>query len=103
MAYIVALDIGVASVGWAIIDKETETVVESAFNIFPEASAQNNQIRREMRQARRIKRRRKTRLKDFNKIWEKYGFIIPKTKSNDIVSLKVKALSEKISLEELRL
>lgn len=101
MKYIVAFDIGVASVGWAIIDKETETVVESAFNIFPEASAQNNQTRREMRQARRIKRRRKTRLADFNKTWQKYGFIIPKTRANDIVSLKVKALSEKVSLDEL--
>ena len=57
MQYIVALDIGVASVGYAVIDKMSETVIEAGSNIFPEASAANNQVRRGMRQARRLKRR----------------------------------------------
>ena len=103
MKYILALDIGVASVGWAVIDKETETVVEACSNIFPEASAAENQLRREMRQGRRGKRRRKTRLDDFNKLWEKNGLSIPDFKSNKIVELKVKALREEISLDELYL
>ena len=38
MGYILALDIGVASVGWAVLEKETETVVEAGSNIFPETS-----------------------------------------------------------------
>lgn len=59
MGYIVALDIGIGSVGWAVIEKESETVVEAGANIFPEASAKDNQTRREMRQARRMKRRKK--------------------------------------------
>lgn len=42
MGYIVALDIGIASVGWAVIDKESETVVEAGSNLFPEATAANN-------------------------------------------------------------
>ena len=103
MKYILALDIGVASVGWAVIDKETETVVEACSNIFPEASAAENQLRREMRQGRRGKRRRKTRLDDFNKLWKKNGLSIPDFKSNKIVELKVKALREEISLDELYL
>ena len=103
MKYILALDIGVASVGWAVIDKETETVVEACSNIFPEASAAENQLRREMRQGRRGKRRRKTRLDDFNKLWKKNDLSIPDFKSNKIVELKVKALREEISLDELYL
>ena len=39
MKYILALDIGIASVGWAVLDKESETVIEAGSNIFPEASA----------------------------------------------------------------
>ena len=66
MGYILGLDIGVASVGWAIIEKDTETVIEAGSNIFPEASATSNQVRRDMRQGRRLNRRRKTRLNDFN-------------------------------------
>ena len=101
MKYIVALDIGIASVGWAVIDKEREKVVEAGSNIFPEATAANNQIRREMRQGRRLRRRTKTRLSDFNKLWERYQLVIPHEKKNNIVELKVKALYEKVSLSEL--
>lgn len=103
MKYIVALDIGIASVGWAVINKEKEVVIEAGTNIFPEASAAENQIRREMRQARRLKRREKTRLYDFNKLWKKYGFAIPQIHENDIVGLKVKALYESISICEIYL
>ena len=103
MGHIAAFDIGIASVGWAIIEKESEMVIEAGSNIFPEASAAGNQMRREMRQARRMKRREKTRLNDFNKLWEKYKFSIPQFKTNDIAGLKVKALREKISLDELYL
>ena len=35
MKYILALDIGIASVGWAVLDKESETVIEAGSNIFP--------------------------------------------------------------------
>lgn len=103
MNYIVALDIGIASVGWAVIDKETETVIEAGSNIFPEASAADNQTRRGMRQNRRKTRREKTRLNDFKKLWEKYDFVIPQIRENDIVALKVKALHERISMDELYL
>ena len=103
MGYILALDIGVASVGWAVLEKETETVVEAGSNIFPEASVAANQLRREMRQSRRIKRRERTRLNDFNKLWEKNNFCIPQRENNDIVGLKVKALNDEISLDELYL
>lgn len=103
MGYIVALDIGIASVGWAVIDKTTEQVLEAGSNLFEEASAAENQKRREMRQGRRIKRRQRTRLNDFNKLWEKYGFVIPEYKSNEIVQLKKKAIHEQITLDELYL
>lgn len=103
MKYIAAFDIGVASVGWAVIDKETETVVEAASNIFPEASAAENQTRREMRQGRRLWRREKTRLNDFNKLWDRYGFSRPEVIENNIVGIKVRALHSEISMDELYL
>ena len=101
MKYIIALDIGIASVGWAVVDKENEKVIETGVNIFPEATAANNQVRREMRQTRRMKRRTKTRLSDFNKLWERQEFTIPHCCKNNIVDLKVKALYERISMDEL--
>lgn len=103
MGYIVALDIGVASVGWAIIDKSTETVLEAGSNLFEEANAAGNQDRRSMRQGRRLKRRQRTRLDDFTKLWVKNGLSVPDYKSTDIVSIKVRALHEMISIDELYL
>lgn len=103
MGYILALDIGVASVGMAVIDKETETVVEASTAIFEEASAASNQVRRSMRQSRRLKRRQSTRINDFNLLWEKYQYTIPQETRTDIVDIKVKALKESISFDELYL
>ena len=40
MGIIVALDIGVASVGWAVLDMDKEEILEAGSNIFPEATAE---------------------------------------------------------------
>lgn len=103
MKYILALDIGIASVGWAVLDKESETVIEAGANIFPEASAADNQLRRDMRGAKRNNRRLKTRINDFIKLWEKNNLSIPQFKSTEIVGLKVRAITEEITLDELYL
>ena len=90
MKYILALDIGISSVGWAVLDKESETVIEAGSNIFPEASAADNQLRRGMRGSKRNNRRLKTRINDFIKLWEKNNLSIPQFKSTEIVGLKVR-------------
>lgn len=103
MKYILALDIGIASVGWAVLDKESETVIEAGSNIFPEASAADNQLRRDMRGAKRNNRRLKTRINDFIKLWDNNNLSIPQFKSTEIVGLKVRAITEEITLDELYL
>ncbi|MBQ1688702.1 MAG: type II CRISPR RNA-guided endonuclease Cas9, partial [Lachnospiraceae bacterium] len=101
MGIIVALDIGVASVGWAVLDMDKEEILEAGSNIFPEANAANNQKRRSMRQARRIKRRERIRISDFNKLWEKCIFRVPNKWNNNLVELRVHALYEEVSISEL--
>lgn len=103
MKYILALDIGIASVGWAVLDKESEIVIEAGSNIFPEASAAENQLRRDMRGSKRNNRRLKTRINDFIKLWENNNLSIPQFKSTEIVGLKVRAITEEITLDELYL
>lgn len=94
------LDIGVASVGWAVVNENYE-VLELGSDLFKEANPQNNQERRGFRQARRIKRRQKTRKSDFTKLWLNYGFNIPNQDPELLVRVRVRALSEKINEEEL--
>ena len=96
----VGLDIGVASVGWAVVDDEY-VVLESGVNLFSEATASNNETRRSMRGSRRLIRRRKTRIADFNRLWLANGFDIPDSHILNIVETEVRALSEAISSDEL--
>lgn len=66
--YSVGLDIGISSVGWAIIDIETKQIVNLGSRIFPSGNAAGNQERRSFRGTRRLIRRRKNRLTDLKKL-----------------------------------
>lgn len=94
------LDIGIASVGWAVVNDEYE-VLEAGSNIFSSAEAAQNVDRRSFRQLRRLHRRKKVRSKDFIKLWKEYGFSIPNNSYVDVLDLRVKGLEKKLSEKEL--
>lgn len=100
MGILVGLDIGIASVGWAVV-KDDYTVLEAGSNLFDSADASGNADRRSMRQMRRLLRRRKTRIRDFNKLWEQSGKVVPFSQINHQLMLRVKGLSEKLSEDEI--
>ena len=100
MGISIGLDLGIASVGWAVVNDEYE-ILESCSNIFPAAEAAENATRRGFRQGRRLTRRRKNRLNDFKKLWTKTGFNIPSNELNDVLELKNKGLQEKLSIDEV--
>ncbi len=101
MGKIIGLDIGIASVGWAVLDKDSYKIVEAGSNIFPAAEASKNQERREFRGLRRMTRRRRTRLDDFKKLWKNYYKNEYSVTPNNVTELKVKGLSEQLSELEL--
>ena len=100
MNYTVGLDIGVASVGSAVVTEDYK-ILESTSNIFSEANPAENELRRSMRQLRRLTRRRHTRLSDFDKLWVKYGFDLPNDTNNNVLELRVRGLAEKLTLDEI--
>ena len=71
----VGFDIGIASVGVAVVDTKTGEILESFVKLFSEGSADKNAERRGFRQSRRLKNRRKNRLQDTNKVLAELGFI----------------------------
>lgn len=101
MNYVLGLDIGIASVGWAVIDLETLKVIDACSNIFAAAEAENNKDRRSFRQMRRIKRRMRTRISDFAKMWKLFGFNIPEEVNNMPLVLRVKGINEELSMDEI--
>ena len=94
------LDLGIASVGWAVVNDDYD-ILESCSNIFPAAEAAENVTRRGFRQGRRLTRRRRTRVSDFKKLWVKSGFFIPDNELNDVLEIKNKGLEDKLSEEEV--
>ncbi|MDX8337531.1 type II CRISPR RNA-guided endonuclease Cas9, partial [Candidatus Cetobacterium colombiensis] len=100
------LDIGIASVGWAIVS-EDENIIDAGVRLFPEGgSSVTSAERRVKRASRRLLRRRHHRIERLrkllfeNKIIETldYDFYI-----NEITpyELRVKGLTEKLTNREL--
>ena len=96
-----AYDIGIGQTGWAVVDADTREVLECGVNNFPAGDASKNQERRKFRQVRRLHRRKATRISDFKKLWEKNGFSIPKENEVDVLSLRLRGLTEALTEDEI--
>lgn len=96
----IGVDIGIASVGWAVVDDEYR-VLESGSNLFDSADASRNVDRRGFRQIKRLHRRRKNRVHDYNSLWCAYGNKIPDENIVDVLDARIKGLSSELSLLEL--
>lgn len=101
---ILGLDIGVASVGVGIIDKESGEIIHASSRIFPAATADSNVERRGFRQGRRLGRRkkhRKVRLADLFRDAELVTDFSKVSINLNPYELRVKGLIEKLTNEEL--
>ncbi|WP_411954623.1 type II CRISPR RNA-guided endonuclease Cas9 [Alkalibacillus sp. S2W] len=72
--YTLGLDIGIASVGWGLID-EDQNIIDAGVRLFPEADVNNNEGRRGFRGARRLLRRRRHRLERIKRLLTNYEII----------------------------
>lgn len=114
-AVIIGLDIGVASVGWSILDKEYN-ILDLGSRLFPDAASPKdgeleNVKRRSQRHMRRMLRRKKLRKHDLIKLFiacdlvnsedEFYVFINSDICPKNPVEIKCKGLKTKLSKEEL--
>lgn len=101
---ILGLDIGVASVGVGIIDKETGEIIHASSRIFPAATADSNVERRGFRQGRRLGRRKKHRKVRLADLFSDAGLITDFSQVSinlNPYELRVKGLNEKLTNEEL--
>lgn len=101
MGRVLGLDIGIASVGWSLIDTDSEKIVNMGARLFESADANNNIARREARSARRNTRRKAHRLERIDQLLEEKGFTWSDSIDMNPYELRVKALNEKLEEEEL--
>jgi len=98
---ILGLDIGIASVGWGIIDTDTNKIVDMGARLFDSADANNNKTRRDARGSRRILRRRKYRFKCIEKLLLNHGFYPPTDYDVNPYELRVRGLNEKLEPSQI--
>lgn len=103
---VLGLDIGITSVGYGIIDLDSNSFVDYGIRLFKEAekegTAETNKKRRGFRGARRLKRRRTTRLNDMKKLLHaSLTFSDDSLTSYDPYLLRIKGLTQKLTDEEL--
>lgn len=74
MKYRLGLDIGIASVGWCLVDYNDD-IIKAGVKIFPEGGSDENKKRRARRGGRRLLRRRQFRLERIKRLLLEFGII----------------------------
>jgi len=101
---VLGLDIGIASVGVGILNKDTGEIIHTNSRIFPAATADNNVERRNSRQDRRLNRRKKHRVVRFQDLFDDYGLLTDFSKVSINLNpyrLRVHGLNQQLTNEEL--
>lgn len=115
MKYIIGLDVGIGSVGWAVVRNEEncKRIEDFGVRIFDSGEdlkkqKRESQIRREYRGTRRQIRRRRQRKERLKNFLESIGLVSKaditqffNKNDHDIIDIRVRALDTKISPQEL--
>lgn len=100
--YILGVDLGITSVGFAIIDKNTLEIIKYGVRLFEESDASNNLKRRTKRGQRRLLRRRSNRIIEMKRLL--FANVINKDEfsvMSNVYELRVRGTKAKISTNEL--
>lgn len=101
MGKVLGLDIGISSVGWGVIEKETGKIIDAGVRLFEEAGRNANEERRGFRGSRRLIRRRNHRLERAKQLFEKYGLPLSGIGKVDPYLARYNGIYGKTSKEEL--
>jgi len=101
MGYTLGLDIGIASVGFGLINNENGEVLEAGVRLFSSADPTKNQDRRRNRGSRRLNRRKVHRLERIRDLLEDYSIFQEDINELTPYHLRVRGLNEKLELGEL--
>lgn len=107
----IGFDIGISSVGLAVIDAKNGSVLEAVSDIFSEGSSEDNKDRRSARHSRRSSGRKNTRLRDSQHLLQNIGFIKGDNvklafreiayANQKVYELRVKGLTERLTKDEI--
>ncbi len=97
--YVVGLDLGVASVGWAIYNSQKKELEKTGVRFFNQS--RDAKDRRNVRNVRRRLKREDNRIKDVKKQLESIGFVSLRTIDEKLIEKRYKGIKEKISQQDI--
>lgn len=97
--YTIGLDLGVSSVGWSIFNNDTGKVEKAGVRLFNQSAGAAK--RREMRNLRRLLKRRKNRVNDMLMLFKNIGFPTKNIPDEKLIEKRVKGIKEKISKQDI--
>lgn len=100
--HVLGLDIGITSVGYGIIDLDTNDFIDYGVRLFKEGTAANNEDRRNSRSRRRLLSRKHTRLMDMQKVLKEAGIMTESySPLPNVYEIRKKGLTQELTNEEL--
>ena len=101
--FTLGLDIGITSVGWGIVEKDSGTIIDAGVRLFEEGTSEGNNKRRSFRSSRRLKRRKAFRILRMENLLKKNGILTKEYRVKDYnpYECRVKGLTQKLTNNEL--
>ncbi len=99
---VLGLDIGITSVGYGVIDIDSEQIIDYGVRLFKEGTASENETRRTKRGSRRLKRRKANRINDMKNLLRENNILDDRyVLFDNPYEIRKKGLTEKLSNHEL--
>lgn len=96
---IYGIDLGVGSVGWAVLDDDGQTYVDKGVVKFEQG--QKAEDRRNARGTRRRYHRRKYRIERLQRVFKEYNLPVEHTTDSNLLDKRIKGLEDKLELQDI--
>lgn len=96
---IYGIDLGVGSVGWAVLDDDGQTYVDKGVVKFEQG--QKAEDRRNARGTRRRYHRRKYRIERLQRVFKEYNLPVGHTTDSNLLDKRIKGLEDKLELQDI--
>lgn len=95
----IGLDLGIASVGWSIVDLTENTIIDKGVYLFSEAEKAED--RRNHRGIRRRKKRKLHRIERIYQVLESKNIFLKNTISSNLLDIRNRAIKEKVDFQDI--
>ena len=95
----IGIDLGIASVGWSIVDLTENKIIDKGVYLFLEGKKADE--RRNSRGVRRRKKRKLHRIERIYQVLERKNIFLKNTVENNLLNIRNKAIKERVEMQDI--